>query len=213
MAGRIRTGTRPAAQRYRLIRTRHCPDAILLANAARVAVAGGALPKREASRVANAEPPRYSVWCPKLRRQATRQYEKCGLEPARLSTNDGIAEPSLLMRACDGFNGDATNAARAVGCRPDAVLTGRSSRRRSLYRQQALPESRAILPSGRCTSYASFRLSGGGPPDRQPPSAPLCACADVPSALLPRDGPKKTPGSATRITRQLICSRCRISPG
>src|SRR5580693_9155466 len=79
MAGRIRTGTRPAAQRYRLIRTRHCPDAILLANAARVAVAGGALPKREASRVANAEPPRYSVWCRNIRRQATRQYEKCGL--------------------------------------------------------------------------------------------------------------------------------------
>src|SRR5580698_8973223 len=83
MAGRIRTGTRPAAQRYRLIRTRHCPDAILLANAARVAVAGGALPKREASRVANAEPPRYSVWCRNIRRQATRQYEKCGLGEIR----------------------------------------------------------------------------------------------------------------------------------
>jgi hypothetical protein len=37
------------------------------------------LPKREASRVANAEPPRYSVWCRNIRRQATRQYEKCGL--------------------------------------------------------------------------------------------------------------------------------------
>src|SRR5580698_5720058 len=84
MAGRIRTGTRPAAQRYRLIRTRHCPDAILLANAARVAVAGGALPKREASRVANAEPPRYSVWCRNIRRQATRQYEKCGLGTMRV---------------------------------------------------------------------------------------------------------------------------------
>ena len=38
MAGRIRTGTRQAPQRYRLTPTRHRPDAILLANAARPAL-------------------------------------------------------------------------------------------------------------------------------------------------------------------------------
>ena len=78
MAGRIRTGTRQAPQRYRLTPTRHRPDAILLVNAARAAV--GAEPCRnEAPRVANAEPRRYSVRCRSIRSEPTRQYEKCGL--------------------------------------------------------------------------------------------------------------------------------------
>ena len=80
MAGRVRTRPRPAAQRYRLIRTRQCTDAILPANAARAAVRAE-LCRNEAPRVTNAEPRRYSVWYQNVCRGATRQYEKCGLAP------------------------------------------------------------------------------------------------------------------------------------
>ena len=85
MAGRVRTRPRPAAQRYRLIRTRQCTDAILPANAARAAVRAE-LCRNEAPRVTNAEPRRYSVWYQNVCRGATRQYEKCGLAPLNQNT-------------------------------------------------------------------------------------------------------------------------------
>src|SRR3984957_6781785 len=102
MAGRIRTGTRQAPQRYRLTPTRHRPDAILLVNAARAAV--GAEPCRnEAPRVANAEQRRYSVRCQNVRREPTRKYEKCGLTIAGRPTARAALRTTPAGLICAGL--------------------------------------------------------------------------------------------------------------
>ena len=116
MAGRVRTRPRPAAQRYRLIRTRQCTDAILPANAARAAVRAE-LCRNEAPRVTNAEPRRYSVWYQNVCRGATRQYEKCGLSASWICRRFASDMPaSVGICAGEGDDGGAAvDAAGAVG--------------------------------------------------------------------------------------------------
>ena len=80
MARRIRTGTRSAPQRHRLIRTRQRTDAIKLRQRRPDRGDGGAY-RDEASPSANVKPCRYPVLCRNIIREATRQYETSGLAP------------------------------------------------------------------------------------------------------------------------------------
>ena len=130
MAGRVRTRPRPAAQRYRLIRTRQCTDAILPANAARAAVRAE-LCRNEAPRVTNAEPRRYSVWYQNVCRGATRQYEKCGLGSAKAGFDFHCNWLGGRMMVCSGFSGlAAALSAKPIG-RDEASAASIISRRRA----------------------------------------------------------------------------------